>query len=88
VKEETGVSIDKDRLTLIGVYSNPDRDPRGHSVSVAYTVRFNRSAEPQAGSDAESAEWITDWKKHTLAFNHAEILTDAEKAGTGRSGYR
>jgi 8-oxo-dGTP diphosphatase len=38
VKEETGVAIDKDRLTLIGVYSDPDRDPRGHSVSVAYTV--------------------------------------------------
>lgn len=32
--EETGLSIDL--IKLIGVYSDPSRDPRGHTVSVCY----------------------------------------------------
>ena len=55
VQEETGVSI-SERLLLVGVYSKPDRDPRGHSVSIAYTTRIDASAEPKPGSDAESAK--------------------------------
>jgi 8-oxo-dGTP diphosphatase len=77
VKEETGVSIFNKRLLLVGVYSDPARDPRGHSVSVAYTIRIDAKIEPKAGSDAQSAEWISDWRALTLAFNHAEIIDDA-----------
>jgi 8-oxo-dGTP diphosphatase len=78
VEEETGVSISDQRLLLVGVYSKPDRDPRGHSVSIAYTTRIETSAEPKPGSDAESAGWIRDWSSLSLAFNHAEIIADAE----------
>jgi 8-oxo-dGTP diphosphatase len=74
VREETGVSISKGQLHLIGVYSDPARDPRGHSVSIAYGTTLERPVEPKSGSDAETAEWITDWRKVRLAFNHAEIL--------------
>ena len=34
-KEET--SIDVELIDLVNVYSKPDRDPRGHTVTVAYT---------------------------------------------------
>jgi 8-oxo-dGTP diphosphatase len=78
VEEETGVSITDQRLLLVGVYSKPDRDPRGHSVSIAYTTRINVNADPKPGSDAESAEWIRDWSSLSLAFNHTEIIADAE----------
>jgi 8-oxo-dGTP diphosphatase len=76
VREEAGVSLSKGQLHLIGVYSDPARDPRGHSVSIAYGTTLERQVEPQAGSDAEGAEWVIDWKKVHLAFNHAEILAD------------
>jgi 8-oxo-dGTP diphosphatase len=78
VREETGISISEQNLLLVGVYSGPDRDPRGHSVSVAFTVRIDRTIEPKPGSDAESAEWIQDWDALSLAFDHAEIIADAK----------
>ena len=76
VKEETGVAAGP--LTLIGVYSDPKRDPRGHCVSVAYLTRVG-SAEPAAGDDAAAAEWVKDWRREKLAFDHADILADAER---------
>jgi 8-oxo-dGTP diphosphatase len=79
VQEETGVPVTPEQLHLIGVYSDPARDPRGHSVSIAYGTTLEREVKPEPGSDAESAEWITDWRKIRLAFNHAEILADAQQ---------
>jgi 8-oxo-dGTP diphosphatase len=74
VGEEAGVVISEAQLQLIGVYSDPARDPRGHSVSIVYGTTLERLVDPQPASDAEGAEWIMDWKKVRLAFNHAEIL--------------
>ena len=75
--EETGVTAGK--LSLLGVYSDPARDPRGHTASVVYWGRV-RSATPAAGDDAAAAEWVDAWRQQTLAFDHAKILADAEKA--------
>ncbi len=75
LKEETG--LDVGALRLIGVYSDPNRDPRGHTCSIAYLARVDR-AEVQAGDDAAAAEWVADWRAETLAFDHAKILADAE----------
>jgi 8-oxo-dGTP diphosphatase len=84
VQEETGLAIDERRLRLVGIYSDPSRDPRGHSVSVAYAILIDRPTTPRAGSDAQAAEWIADWKNKKLSFNHAEILADAECALGGQ----
>jgi 8-oxo-dGTP diphosphatase len=81
VQEETGIALDPNTLMLVGVYSDPNRDPRGHIVSVAYTARLQDAVEPRAGSDAKSAEWKSDWQGETLAFNHAEIIADGQKTG-------
>jgi 8-oxo-dGTP diphosphatase len=80
VVEETGVEIGDQHLKFIGIYSDPARDPRGHTVSVAYAVRLPRETQPLAGSDAQSASWVQDWRTKKLAFNNAEIITDAEAA--------
>lgn len=74
--EETGIEVD--RLHLVGVYSDPRRDPRGHTVSIAFLALLPRTPRPSAGSDAESVEWIKDWRKFALAFDHTQILEDAE----------
>lgn len=74
--EETGITAGKPRL--IGVYSDPKRDPRGHTVAAAYLFRV-RSATPVAGDDAAAAEWVEDWRREKLAFDHAQILKDAER---------
>ena len=76
VLEETGLEVGD--LTLVGVYSDPQRDPRGHTASVAYATLLGSNAAAKAGSDASSAEWISNWRSLTLAFDHAQILTDAE----------
>jgi 8-oxo-dGTP diphosphatase len=77
VLEEVGVAIAE--LRLVGVYSDPRRDPRGHTVSVAYLARMPDAPNPKAGSDAAVAEWVKDWRELNLAFDHAKIIADAEK---------
>ena len=77
VLEETGLAVSE--FTLVGVYSDPSRDPRGHTVSIAYTTLLPEAPSPQAGSDAEAAEWVADWRERKLAFDHEKIIADAEK---------
>ena len=79
--EETGVKAG--RLRLLGVYSDPKRDPRGHTCAVVFLARMAR-ATPKAGDDAAAAEWIVDWSKLDLAFDHAKILSDARRALRGK----
>lgn len=74
VGEETGLTLG--RLRLVGVYSDPKRDPRGHACSVAFVTRV-RSAEPRAGDDAAAVEWRSRWRKDELAFDHHQIISDA-----------
>ena len=74
--EETGVKAG--RLTLIGVYSAPDRDPRFHTASAAFLTRVRR-ADAKAGDDAAAAEWVENWRRLDCAFDHKLILRDAMK---------
>lgn len=74
VREETGVELG--RLLLAGVYSSPDRDPRGHTCSVVFIGRIRRTRS-QAGDDAASVEWRRRWRKDELAFDHHRVLADA-----------
>ncbi len=75
--EETSVKAGK--LLLVGVYSDPKRDPRVHSCAVVYATRVAR-ATPRAGDDAAAAEWVDDWRNRNLAFDHADIIADAVRA--------
>ena len=71
------LGLDVGRLTLIGVFSDPDRDPRGHTVSAAFLTELEGEAVPVAGDDAAAAEWIDDWQSVDLAFDHAQIIAQA-----------
>ena len=72
--EETGLTAVA--LSLIGVYSDPGRDPRGHMVSIAYLVRV-ADFIPRAGDDAAGAAFVADWQGEALAFDHNKIVADA-----------
>lgn len=76
LQEETGVGGRVDRL--IGVYSDPARDPRGHTVSVAYSVIWD-GTPPRGGDDAAEAEFVEDWDGLKLAFDHKHIVIDATR---------
>jgi 8-oxo-dGTP diphosphatase len=76
LQEETGLAVGK--LTLVGVYSDPGRDPRGHTCSVAFLGRAGGS-RAVAGDDAAAVEWLADWKKANFALDHREIVADAVK---------
>jgi 8-oxo-dGTP diphosphatase len=74
LQEETGVR--GEAMRLIGVYSDPDRDPRHHCISIAY-LTLVRDLEPVAGDDAAAAQFVENWQGLSLAFDHNNILRDA-----------
>jgi 8-oxo-dGTP diphosphatase len=71
--EETGLAVEVARL--VGVYSDPERDPRGHNVSVAFLARV-LSGELSAATDASEVALI-DPSSVELAFDHGRIVNDA-----------
>lgn len=61
VLEETGIEIQPWQLDLVCVNSNPNTDPRGHTVNVLYVAiigeeQYNMAC---AGDDCEEIMWVT-----------------------------
>lgn len=77
-KEET--SIDVEIVGLLNVYSDPDRDPRRHTVSVTYLARGNFD-DANADDDAKDIGVYSfdDLDGLNIAFDHMTILNDAKK---------
>lgn len=73
-KEETGLDIQL--IKLLGVYSDPSRDPRGHTVSVCYLA--TGSGTLKADSDAKEIELFPMNEIPRLAFDHNEIIEKAK----------
>ncbi|MBN1280671.1 MAG: NUDIX hydrolase [Candidatus Thermoplasmatota archaeon] len=76
--EETSLHVSI--RSLVGVYSDPQRDPRGHTVTVAYLVR-RVSGSLEAGDDASTVKFFKRQQLPVLAFDHARILKDAFARG-------
>ena len=72
-EEETGLAVEIARL--VGVYSDPERDPRGHNVSVAFLARVV-GGDLVAASDAAEVS-VLDPYSVELAFDHRRIVADA-----------
>ncbi|MGV8074629.1 MAG: NUDIX domain-containing protein [Syntrophobacteraceae bacterium] len=72
-REETGLELDN--LKQFRAYSDPDRDPRHHTVTIVFTA-IGRG-QPKASDDAKNLEIFTpDKLPDVVAFDHAKILSD------------
>ncbi len=78
IKEETGLEIAL--KSIVGVYSDPERDPRGHTVTICYLAVVT-GGELKADTDASDVQFITkdDVLNLKLAFDHDLIIRDAFK---------
>jgi ADP-ribose pyrophosphatase YjhB (NUDIX family) len=73
VREET--SLDVELRELLGVYSRPDRDPRGQTVTVVYIG--GAKGTPWAADDAQNVDLFDpDVLPSPMAFDHRDILAD------------
>jgi ADP-ribose pyrophosphatase YjhB (NUDIX family) len=71
--EETGLEVAL--KGILGVYSDPARDPRFHTISVVYLAEA--TGEPKAGSDAGDVGVFTEGELPAdIAFDHGKILAD------------
>ncbi|MEV5598906.1 NUDIX hydrolase [Streptomyces sp. NPDC052496] len=75
--EETGVRVVEDDLTLVGVYDEPGRDPRGRFITVAYMVTVPDGTTARADDDAAAVMWAPLADPGDLAFDHSRIVADA-----------
>ncbi len=57
--EETGLTVSPSKLEMLGAFGDPGRDPRGHTVPVAYVTFRATETKINAGDDATEAEWIS-----------------------------
>lgn len=77
LKEETGLEVTD--LEQLGAFGKPYRDPRHHTVSIAYIGFAADNAEAIGADDATDAKWFSVKKLPELAFDHADIVTLALK---------
>lgn len=75
--EETGLSINL--IGLLGIYSDPGRDPRRHTLSTVYVAEAGNPDDLCAGDDAAEAAFYLLDAVPELAFDHARILRHARE---------
>ncbi|MBB5773507.1 NUDIX hydrolase [Nonomuraea jabiensis] len=81
LEEETGLDAERLHLEQLRAYSEPDRDPRGRVITVAFLALGPDLPIPKAGTDASDAIWVPVssivTEPGSLAFDHPTILRDA-----------
>jgi len=81
VKEETSLSVEL--VDILGVYSDPSRDPRGYVMSTVFIGKIsdNDKNEAKAGDDAGAIQWIDleDVDIKIFGFDHKTIISDYKK---------
>jgi len=73
MKEETGLEVTINGL--VGVYSDPGRDPRGHTVTIVYDLK-KKGGRLVSGDDAAEAQFFNLDSLPPLAFDHHDIIKD------------
>ena len=84
IQEETSVQLKQTQVRLFNVYSNPDRDPRDHVVSIVYVAELSKeqAESVKANDDAAVTAWYDRYQiaklqtDRQLAFDHSTILDD------------
>ena len=86
-KEETSLVVEP--IAILGVYSDPRRDPRMHTLSVTFITRIVQGKE-DAGDDAAALQWVNIEdeldsliESKRIAFDHSKILNDYKRWSKG-----
>ena len=91
LREETGVRPRRFHLEQIASYGDPERDPRGRTISVAFLILTPESDEPVAADDAGDASWkrvsTLLREPRILAFDHEHILRDGLQRARSKLEY-
>jgi ADP-ribose pyrophosphatase YjhB (NUDIX family) len=79
IKEET--SLDIELIDILGVYSEPKRDPRGHIMSTVFIGKISKSSDKvdaMAQDDAAAIEWLNleEVDNTRFGFDHKKIILD------------
>ena len=84
LKEEMGISL-KDAPVLFGVYSDPRRDNRRHTVSAVYVIHLDGKEHPVAADDVKDVKRIplSDIEKYNYFADHKTILLDYRRSLQG-----
>lgn len=83
LEEETKLTVGE--IEQFGAYGDPGRDPRGHTVTVAYIARLSGRVEVTGSDDAASAEWFPIDELPSLAFDHDRVIADAIRRLSAKS---
>lgn len=84
-REETGLDVELEGQ--FHAYSDPARDPRGHTASVVFLGRAE--GQPRGADDAAEARAFSPGElPEPMAFDHAEILADYRRYRRGSPGRR
>jgi 8-oxo-dGTP diphosphatase len=82
-KEETSLIVEP--IAILGIYSDPQRDPRMHTISVTFITKIVKGNE-NARDDAAALQWVNIVgeldkliESNQLAFDHSKILNDYKK---------
>jgi 8-oxo-dGTP diphosphatase len=82
-KEETSLIVEP--IAILGVYSDPKRDPRMHTISITFITKIVQGNE-NAHDDAAALQWVNIAgeldrliESNQLAFDHSKILNDYKK---------
>jgi len=78
LKEETGLDVNDRELRQVAAFGSPGRDPRGRTVTIAFTTELEgQPPEIKGGDDAAFARWWPVKELPKLAFDHQQILDEA-----------
>lgn len=77
LKEETSIEVEK--LLQVMAFGKPGRDPRQHTVSIAFTGVAAENVVVQGADDAKEAKWFDRKNLPELAFDHAQIIMETYK---------
>lgn len=79
LQEETGLNINSSQLEFSKYYDKQGRDPRSRTITFAFTAEINEKMEVKGNDDAVEARWFNLQNLPKLAFDHTDIIQDAEK---------
>ena len=75
IKEETGLDVEIEKM--VGIYSDPKRDPRGHVITIAYILKPIGGELKFDEEEASDIKYFRNLPKK-IGFDHRKIIMDAK----------